>query len=114
MLAILICSISSKPFMSGRPRSRTMQSYCLFCSCVQRLFGRSDRDGFDVAVADQFDDALLRDLIILDHQQALYSALDEILDLAKRIPQLFGRGRLIFRRPWRPSSGRAAFLRQPR
>ena len=57
--------------MSGSRRSTTQQSNGRSRKPLQRLGAGADRRHLDVIVAQQLDDALPLDLVVLDHQQPL-------------------------------------------
>src|SRR4030095_9107576 len=67
----------------------------LVTKCAQGLFGCTDCDRLDVSVTDEFNDALLSGLVVLDYQQTLHAPLNEVFDIANRFAKRFGSHRLV-------------------
>ena len=63
-----------------------------------RFFARADGNCLNVTLSDQFLDALLRDRIVFDNQQALDAALNEAFDPSERIAELFRSRWFVFER----------------
>src|SRR6266850_847625 len=91
----LILSIKSKPFMSGKPRSKTTQSVFVV-QFGQSVFGGANCNRFHVAVADQFHNALLSDLVVFYDQQALHAPPDKSVKPGESFAYSFGRDGLVF------------------
>ena len=72
-----IFSSSSKPVMSESPRSSTRQSKLCASSAASASGAGRHRRALHVAVADQLDDALALDVVVLDDQQVADLAVDE-------------------------------------
>ena len=87
-------SSTSKPDMSGSRRSSTTQSQACWRNDVERFAAGPGGDDLDVVVTEQFADAHLLGLIVLDHQQSLPPRLREILDLRERFGNALARRRL--------------------
>ena len=104
-------SISSKPLMSGRPRSSTMQSKRLLRERRQRLLaGRRPPSISTSPLPISSTIALRCVVVVLDDQQRLDRPLDEALDRRERVVER------LLRRPasagarTRRAAGRAALL----
>ena len=81
--------------MSGRRRSSTTQSQGFSLQRAQRFAAGTGIDDLDVVMAEQFADAHLLGLIVLDDQQALAARLGEFLDARERLVDAFARRRLV-------------------
>ena len=70
--------------MSGRRRSSTTQSNGSLEHRLQRLAAGARSHDLDVVVAEQLDDRLPLDVVVLDDQQPLGARRGEVLDAIER------------------------------
>ena len=89
-----IFSSSSKPVMSGRRRSSTTQSKGRSSIASSASLAAGGGDKLDVFIAEQLDDGLPLDVVVLDDQQPLGARGGEVLDAVERRFQAFGGGLL--------------------